>query len=397
MTNIQYTQKKDLLEQEISKRFPNIKITTKKIQGKNGEKVTPNNATELWLNFKELLLGEKYKEGSIHFNVSSGTPQMQQALMALQGTGWFREKSATFWQIDGRDHRDQTKPYIRQITSVFLEEATQLKEAFASFRRLDFLGASDGFHNLGDSKIVAKEGSLPVLDDISCALYQLELRDPRAAADILNNLQIKPPEITALEGAIEKIQSYEETIWLTWSYFSKVNYQEKVADSLIWASILHEAMVAQLIARHYKNDNGKELDSIRERDNKELWSNLMKVAEIKVFVRSGIYSIKEMRDKIRLLSTGLFTNGNTEFIDQLDIDKSDLLKEVKEERNRVIHEGHVPEFEYLEKTKELVDELMKNYPFKNEEFEKWQKNLDNSPLSAQSFKKLADDLEDWLG
>lgn len=384
----------------IKERLPQAKVFKKAIGGKT--EIEPNDATALWLFFKEILRAEKYAESELHINISSGTTQMQQALSALHGTGWFGDKKVTFWQIDDPKYRKEGKLPFKEITAPFLEETTKLTEAFAALRRFDFLGAADHFDSLGDSHIVAQRGSLPALAQLCKALYHLETRNAIKAEEELNEVEesneveVHTKTLAHLKDGLQLINrsGAEGALWLTWSYFDKANYQERVSDSLIWASILHEAMVVALLSRQM----GQNTDEIRKSEHSELWKNLLRVKEHEVYMKGKVvYPVKEMLGKIRLLETGLFTEGDSSFIKMLDTSTNETLQQVKKQRNDVIHKGGIPEDKYLTDAQELVKELMTYFPFEQAEFKTWQKNLAQSPFSAESFVRLANELEEWKG
>lgn len=395
-----YDTQAELLAQKVQALLPQATVTKKAIKGK--ENIVPNDATALWLFFKEILRNEKYAESELHINISSGTPQMQQALSALHGTGWFGDKEVRFWQIDNPEHRKEDKPSFRYITAPFLEETTKLTEAFAALRRFDFLGAADHFDSLGDSHIVAQRGSLPALAQLCKALYHLETRNAikaekeLSAVKELDEVEVHTNALVELKDGLQLINrsGVEGALWLTWSYFDKANYQERVSDSLIWASILYEAMVVALLSRRM----GDNINEIRKSKHPELWNNLLQHKEHEVYMKGrAVYYFKEMPDKIRLLQTGLFTEGDSSFIKMLDTSTNETLDRVKEQRNDVIHKGGIPEDKYLTDAQELVKELMTYFPFEQAEFKTWQKNLAQSPFSAESFVRLANELEEWKG
>lgn len=385
-----YTAKKDALVAQIRAMLPAVRIRELAIT------VRPNAAAELLPVLAAAL--ERYRfAGRLHVNTSSGTPQMLEALKALRGTGWFGTGDVTLWQIDDPKYRQPGQAFVRVATTPFLEEAFKLSAAFAALRRFDFAGARDGFEDLPDSEVKGRHERIGVLAQVAEALYWLDARDFTEADDILRNLDLPVPAVAPLEKALRSAEAGRDgVLWLTWARFDRAVQQERVSDALIWAVILREAMVVNLLARRGIADDAKEL---RRSANRQLWDEVMQASpELRADVGTkAVLNIKDITKKLMLLRTGVFTGGLTEFVDALNDHQHPDMKQTTSRRNKVIHQGAVPQPEWLEQATAAVSRMMGEYPFQDTLHRQWQKDPSAAPFSAQSLLALVDELEEWMG
>lgn len=386
--------RKDALVGVVRERWPAVRVQEVPLN------VRPNAAAELLPVLARAL--ERFRfAGRVHVNTSSGTPQMLEALKVLRGTGWFGSGEVTLWEVDGLAHRQAGRPFARVLSTPFLEEALKLDGAFSAMRRFDFAGAQDGFNALPDSEVPGRHRRIQVLAQVAEALYLLDARDFMAADEVLRELTLPVPAVDGLERALRQSgMGRDGVLWLTWARFDRAVRQERVADALIWAVILREAMLTALLARRGISEEAKE---VRRSADGVLWDELLNLSPALKAKAAGrsVLNIKDISTRLELLRTGLFggrvAGRAVEFVDVLDDRKHELMEVTAERRNRVIHQGAVPEHEWLGDANQAVAHLMAQYPFENELHCAWQRDPQAAPFSAQSLLRLADDLQEWVG
>ncbi|MPY66374.1 hypothetical protein F8S09_06625 [Deinococcus sp. SDU3-2] len=244
-----YDGQKTALVQHLRGRLPGLRVREEPLRV-----MRPNSGSELLPAVAQML--ERYRHGGrvLHVNTSSGTPQMLETLKLLRGTGWFAQGQVTLWQVDHPEHRQSGHPHHYEATTPFLEETLRLAGAFAALRRFDFAGAQTEFEALAAQPLGLPERARGVaaLARVAEALYLLDARDFVGARQVLGGLEVHIPPLDALRELVEggAGQDTDALVWLTWGRYDRAAEQERVADALIWATILQEVMVAQLLPLH---------------------------------------------------------------------------------------------------------------------------------------------------
>ena len=387
-----YDDQKDRFVTAVRERLPQVKVKAVEMRAR------PNSAAEVL----PVLAGAlaQFRQGRrLHVNTSSGTPQMLEALKVLRGTGWFAGGGVTLWQIDRPEYRVAGEAHWREARTPFLEEALRLESAFGALERFDFAGAEDAFNELAQAplELPGRNASVQALADIAHALWLLDARDFAKAADVMRHLAVPVPAVAPLEKALRSAEAGRDgVLWLTWARFDRAVQQDRVADALIWAVILREAMVINLLVRRGIADEAKELR--RSADNK-LWEDIMlNSPELQASVgNKTILNIKDISKKLMLLRTGVFVSGTTAFVDALDDQRHPDMEKTAFRRNKVIHQGAVPQTEWLESAEAAVSRMINEYPFQDELHCQWQKNPRTAPFSAKSLLNLVAELKDWVG
>lgn len=382
-----YDEQKAALLRQVQGRLPGAQVREVPVR------VRPNVAADLVPVVATALDRYRHAGRVLHVNASSGTPQMLEALKLLRGTGWFAEGDVTLWQVDRPKHREPGVAHHREATTPFLEEALRLAGAFAALRRFDFAGAREEFDALagGPLELPQRTQSVAALGDVAEALRLLDMRDFVGAREVLDELTLHVPPLDALRELVSDGagQDADALVWLTWGRYGRAAEQERVADALIWATILQEVMVVQLSYLHgvYAKEwltRGTVSDILFDALKREAPS-LIKGDKLKA---------KDLKQKLTLLRAPSLQVANVEVF---DANTNTHLEQVRQWRNDVVHDGQTLDDAKLTQVDDVVRGLLAAFPFRTEKARGWVSKPEDCPVSAVSLAHMISALESWLG
>ena len=389
-----YDAQQKAFEAAVRERLPRARLKAVPIT------VRPNSAAEVLPELAGAL--ERFRHaGRLHINTSSGTPQMLEALKLLRGTYWFVGAEVTLWQIDRPEHRQAGQPFHRVATTPFLEETLKLGAAFSALRRFDFAGAQDAFTDLagGPLELPGRTESLGAMSQVAEALYWVDARDSAQARELLSSLPLHIPALTPLQDLLAAAGNHDADalIWLTWGRYDRAATQERTADALLWAVILHELLVVKLAEHHGLPDTEKVL---RPQDLPAgLFEKL--AAQVPELLSGNRRELKFMglKEKLALLRVPVLGVANLDVFDAGDNRSAPNpeLAQVRTWRNKVAHQGYIPQGVSLDKVDNVVDELLRAFPFQTQWAQDWVASPQEVPVSAVSLLRLADELQVWVG
>jgi len=389
-----YDSQQRAFEAAVRERLPLAKFKTVAI------KVRPNSAAEVLPVLAAAL--ERFRHaGRLHVNTSSGTPQMLEALKLLRGTGWFAGADVTLWQIDRPEHRQVGLPFHRPATTPFLEETLKLGAAFSALRRFDFAGAQDAFSELASTplELPGRAKSLEAMSQVAEALYWADARDSAGASEVLRGLSLHVPALTPLHDLLEAGGQYnaDALIWLTWGRYDRATHQERTADALIWAVILHELLVVKLAEHHGLPDTDR---ALRPQDLPPgLFDTLATQVPALLGGKGRELKFMGLKEKLSLLRAPVLGVTNVDTFDAGDrtTEPNPALARIRTWRNKVVHQGRVPEEVNLEEVDVVVDGLLRAFPFQATWARAWAATPQDAPVSARALLHLADELQGWVG
>ncbi|MFD2608759.1 hypothetical protein ACFSR9_04800 [Deinococcus taklimakanensis] len=382
------------LECRVRERWPNVQVERVRVEAR------PNSAPDvLRVLAREL---EQYRHaGFMHVNTSSGTPQMLEALKILRGTEWFPPERVKLWQVDRPEHRQAGTPFIREATTPFLEESLQLKAGFAALNGFDFAGATEIFTQLSERPLELPERvqSVTTLAAVADALYCMDTLNLQDAADILTTLPQHVPALVPLKELVMRGQESDEAwIWLLWGRYHRAWALNRVADALVWAVSLHEVLVVKLGVKYGLPDTDQPLKQSDLPDG--LFQALTQEVPHVVAGRGRELKFKGLQEKLAVLRAPSLGVKNVDAFDAGDKDRAapnpDLLQ-VRQWRNKVLHQGRAPQPEALDTVDRVVVGMLNAFPFQEQSSREWVRNLKAVPVSADALWDLHHELQDWVG
>lgn len=389
-----YDAQRTAMEQAVRERVPGVQVSAVPV------KVTPNVASEVLPVFARAL-GRFRHAGQARVNVSSGTPQMLEALKVLRGSGWFGAGDVRLYQVDRPTYRTPDRPHWREATMPFLEEVLRLENAFGALRRFDFAGARAAFMGLavGPLELPGRQAAAAALEDVADALWWMDARDAVAAAGALNALQVHVPPLDALKSFIQQVgpAPAEVLIWLTWGRYDRAAAQERTADALVWAVALHELLVVKLAEQAGLPDTERPLTA------GDLGAGLFDQLKVELgpemLNAQGRIRFMSLREKLAVLRAPALGLENVDVFDAGDrrTVPNPPLAQVRDWRNLALHQGRVAGEVDLMDVDGVVRRLLGAYPWKEPWARAWAANPDACPVSAVGLGQLADDLYGWVG
>ncbi|SEJ94308.1 hypothetical protein SAMN04488058_1478, partial [Deinococcus reticulitermitis] len=273
--------------------------------------------------------------------------------------------------------------------------ALKLEGAFSALRRFDFAGAQDAFADLaaGPLELPGRGEAVQTLAEIAHALWQLDARDFAQAAENLAALKLHVPPLAPLRTLIEQGAGHDADalIWLTWGRFDRARSQDRVADALIWAVILHELMVFKLLEAHGAVPGRK--GRVRAADLPSGLAEKLRREVPELFQGSELKLMGAKEWLIFLRAPSVMGEAAA----PLDVRSNASLERVRTARNQVVHQGVTPELEQLDEAQDLLLTLLRGYPFQAPWASAWAQRPDDAPISAASLTRLTDDLREWVG
>ncbi|GGL77855.1 hypothetical protein GCM10010840_14670 [Deinococcus aerolatus] len=388
-----YDAQRTALEQAVRDRVPGVRVSAVPVQ------VTPNVASEVLPVFARAL-GRFRHAGQARVNVSSGTPQMLEAMKVLRGSGWFGAGDVRLYQVDRPTYRAPDRPHWREATLPFLEEVLRLEGAFGALRRFDFAGARTAFAALaaGPLELPGRQAVAGVLEAVADALWWMDARDAAAAGEALSALGMQVPPLHALKSFIQQAghAPAEVLIWLTWGRYNRAAAQERTADALVWAVALHELLVVKLAEQAGLPDTERPLTAgdlgagLFDRLKADLAPELLNA--------QGRLRFLSLRDKLAVLRAPTLGLENVDVFDAGDrrTAPNPPLAQVREWRNLTLHQGRVPGEVDRAAVDGVVRQLLGAYPWKQPWARAWAAHPDACPVSAAGLAQLADDLHGWV-
>jgi hypothetical protein len=387
-----YDAQKDALTAAVRERLPQVRIREVPLTA------SANRAADL-LPLLAQPLSRFRHGGQLHANTSSGTPQMAEVLLSLRGTGWFGSGDVTLWQVDGPARRQVGQPFHREVRTSFLEEALRLEAAFAALRRFDFAGAQDAFAALAGQELglPGRAQSVRVLAEVAEALYLADAREAAQAAQVLERLMLNVPAAAPIRELLTQAPGAEALIWLTWGRYDRARAQERRADALVWAVVLHELLVVKLAEHHGLPDTEESLRAAHLPAG--LFQQLAQ--EVPALLSGNGHELKfrDLKQKLQLLRAASLNVAHLDVFDAGDRfnEPHPELALIRRWRNKVLHQGHVPDDVETELLDEVVNRLLRAFPFCWPHSVAWVHQPDDVPVSAQALQRLTADLQGWLG
>lgn len=386
-----YDQQAETLKTWFTQQHPDVPFRLVKLKSQK-----PNDPRELLPDIVSIL--GKYRRSGVplHINVSSGTPQMLELLKSLRVTGWFGPQTM-LWQIDGLEHRQAGKAHVHEAVTPYMAEALQLESAFGAMRRFDFAGARDDFATLAryPLEIPERQESVSALADVADILLLLDERDYTEAAQMLSDLPFHIPPLQPLKDLLEeaKTSGPDALVWLTWGRYDRAATQERQADALIWAVILQEMMIAQLLDRY-----GISLEQNRKLSRASLGEkkfNTLK-REVPGRFQGDVLKIGNTGEMLEVLAAPSLMGEGA--VKPFHTQHNAALDKVRSLRNRVAHQGIQAKADEVDwKTLDkVVEGLLQAYPFEKQWAKSWVNDAAQCPVSASALIALTDDLQDWL-
>lgn len=314
----------------------------------------PHDARALVRELAERLGEWRRDDVEVHANVSSGTPQMVEAVKVLRATRAFGHDRLNVWQVIDPRHRREGEAVARAVGMEYLEEALRLEAAFEALRRFEYTAAAGQFEDLAERGMEssARTEDAATLRDVSLALAAVDARDATEARRLLGPLG----HVDALTDLRDLVldRGREASLWLIWGRFAASAKQRRFSDALIWAAVLHEAMVYERA----------EIQSLRAKD--DLKANLKMLQE-------------------KSVDTAAF-----------DVETNAALQRMRSRRNAVVHRGEVATDEDLALATSAVRSLLEAFSFQGAEAKAWVSRPMDCPVSGSRRERLADDLRRWM-
>ena len=384
-----YDEQLRAMRNAVRSRLPEAKVSSVPLG------VKPNAAAEMLPVLAQALTRFRHG-GRLLANTSSGTPQMLEALKLLRGTGWFAGGDVRLLQLDRPEFRQDGQPFWREATTPFLEETLKLEAAFAATRRFDFAGARDAFSALGAGPLELPGRALTVqaLATVADALWWLDACNARDSSETLESLTLHISPLSELNTFLQEAvrQEADVLIWLTWGRFDRAAAQERTADALVWAVVLHELLVVKLAEQMGLPDTE---NPVRVQDLPVgLFDTLKAELPPESIDNRGNLKFMTLKDKLALLRAPVLKTPN---VDVFDATRNASLETVRRWRNLTIHQGRVPDEVDLNSVDEVVAELLQAYPFQSEWGRQWAKTPHKAVISASSLQSLIDELQSWAG
>lgn len=384
-----YDEQLRALQEAVRARLPGVKLSSVPLD------VRPNVTAEV-LRILARALTRFRHEGRLLANTSSGTPQMLEALKLLRGTGWFAHGKVSLLQLDRPEFREDGQPFWREATTPFLEETLRLEGAFAAMRRFDFAGAREAFDTLaaGPLELPDRVAAVQALAVVADALWWLDACDAQASQEVLETLPTHLPALSELSRFTSEAGRLpgDAMIWLTWGRFDRAASQDRTADALVWAVVLHELLVVKLGEQRGLPDTERPLRA------QDLPDGLFEVLKAQVGPESidaqGRLRFKYLNEKLALLRAPALNIAN---VDLFDATQNTSLDTVRRWRNVTLHQGHVPVEVDLNTVDEVVRELLRGYPFQSDWGRRWMEAPSSAVISASSLQTLIDALQGWAG
>ena len=384
-----YDEQLAALQAAVRSRLPGVQLSAVPLT------VKPNAAAEVLPVLAQALARFRYG-GRLLANTSSGTPQMLEALKLLRGTGWFAGGNVRLLQLDRPEFRQEGQPFWREATTPFLEEALRLEGAFAAMRRFDFAGSRDAFGQLsaGPLELPGRAATVQALEVVADALWWLDARDAGAAAEALEELTLHVPALSEIRTFLQdagRLQA-DALIWLTWGRYDRAAMQERMADALVWAVVLHELLVVKLAEQAGLPDTDR---ALRAQDLRPGLFETLKAEVAPEMVNSqGQLKFMNLKEKLALLRAPVLNVPN---VDVYDAARNIPLDNIRRWRNLTLHQGQVPAEVDLNTVDEVVMALLQAYPFHSDWGQRWAKKPREAVMSASSLLSLMDDLQSWVG
>jgi hypothetical protein len=383
-----YDEQKAALVEQCSALVPEARVSDVTLP------VRPNSSVELLPALAAALDDLRVAGQDVHVNTSSGTPQMLETLKVLRGTGWLPPASVRLWQIDRQDHRLPGVPHHRETVTPYLEEHLRLAGAFAALRRFDFAGGRDAFRELGAARLElpGRQQKIVALSQIAGALLALDDRDASAAQTTLGALTLPVLPLQLFNDLLVAGSggNPDALVWLTWGRYDRAAAQQRTADALIWAVILHEQMVVKIL--DLRGLKGR--DAVARRDLPAGVFEQLKLEVPTLFMeRNGKIRCRKIEDKMCLLNAPTMQVQDAHIF---DAHKNAGLGRVRSWRNRVAHAGVTPDGIALSEISSVVDGLIQAFPFQSTWARTWAAQPDTAAVSALSMHQLIDDLQVWV-